>query len=301
MDEFKPMLASPTEGTTFNFPMLVSPKLDGVRCLIIDGVAMSRSLKPIPNKHVQKLFGRQDLSGLDGELIVGPPTAKDVYTKTTSGVMSIEGEPDVKFYIFDDFAAKDKVKENLFGLTSGFEHRLLSAIRRITLEDNCKEVKHYKANNEADIVYYENYFLKMGYEGMMLRLPTGPYKFGRSTAKEAWLLKLKRFTDSEAEIIGMTELMTNTNEAVRNELGHLERSSKKAGKRGKGVLGSLIVRDVKSKVEFEIGTGFTAAQRAGIWKLNPIGTLVKYKSQPVGVKDKPRFPVFLGFRNTIDL
>ena len=301
MSEFKPMLASPTDGSKLTFPMLVSPKLDGVRCLIIDGVAMSRSLKPIPNKHVQKLFGRKELNGLDGELIVGPPTAKDVYNKTTSGVMSVEGEPAVKFYVFDDFSAKDKVKQNLFGQEGHFEHRLLSAIRRITLEDNCKEVKHYKANNEADAGHYEAHFLTQGYEGMMLRLPSGPYKYGRSTAKEAWLVKLKKFDDSEAEIIGMTELMTNTNEAIRNELGHLERSSKKAGKKGKGVLGSLIVRDIKSKVEFEIGTGFTAAQREGIWKLNPIGALVKYKSQPSGVKDKPRFPVFLGFRNTIDL
>lgn len=301
MSEFKPMLASPTDGGKLTFPMLVSPKLDGVRCLIIDGVAMSRSLKPIPNKHVQKLFGRKELNGLDGELIVGPPTAKDVYNRTTSGVMSIEGEPTVRFYIFDDFSAKDKVKQNMFGQEGHFEHRLLSAIRRITLEDNCKEVKHYKANNEHDLIHYEAQFLKQGYEGMMLRLPNGPYKYGRSTAKEAWLLKLKRFVDSEAEIIGMTELMRNTNDAERNELGHLERSSKKAGMKGANTLGALIVRDLKSKVEFEIGTGFTAAQRDAIWNLKPLGKLVKYKSQPVGVKDKPRFPVFLGFRNTIDL
>jgi DNA ligase-1 len=68
-------------------------------------------------------------------------------------------------------------------------------------------------------------------------------------------------------------------------------------------LGSLLVRDLKSKVEFEIGTGFTEQQRVELWldRMNLRGKLVKYKSQPVGVKDKPRFPVFLGWRDRRDL
>jgi hypothetical protein len=32
-----------------------------------------------------------------------------------------------------------------------------------------------------------------------------------------------------------------------------------------------------------------------------MGKVVKYKSQPTGVKDKPRFPVFLGFRDVVDM
>jgi DNA ligase 1 len=73
----KPMLASPA-GPLIPYPMLLSPKLDGIRCLIINGVVCGRSLKPIPNRFVQQLFGRPELNGLDGELIVGPPTAKEV-------------------------------------------------------------------------------------------------------------------------------------------------------------------------------------------------------------------------------
>ena len=51
------------------------------------------------HKHVQALF--RHLQGVDGELIVGNPTAHDVFQKTTSGVMSKEGEPDVTLYAFD--------------------------------------------------------------------------------------------------------------------------------------------------------------------------------------------------------
>ena len=89
------MLAAKTDGKGLSYPLLASPKLDGVRALIINGIVMSRSFKPIPNAHVQELFGRPEYNGLDGELIVGAPTDKDVYRNTTSGVMSQAGEPDV--------------------------------------------------------------------------------------------------------------------------------------------------------------------------------------------------------------
>lgn len=287
----KPMLAS-TAGPIIPYPMLLSPKLDGVRCLIIDGVAVGRSLKPLPNKFVQKLFGRPELNGLDGELIVGSPTAKDVFQQTSSGVMSIEGEPEVTFWVFDDFME-----------SGGFRRRLHTAHRRIKKQKFCEPVPHVQILNEDQLTDWKQNYLAMGYEGVMLRHPDGPYKHGRSTAKEAWLLKVKRFEDGEARIIGFRALMHNANEAKRNELGHLERSSHKAGKIVKLVLGSLLVKDLKTGVEFEIGTGFTASQRQELWNIgdNLIGKVVKYKSQLTGVKEKPRFPVFLGFRDPLDM
>ena len=287
----KPMLASPA-GELIRLPALLSPKLDGIRCLIIDGVAVGRSLKPLPNKFVQKLFGRPELNGLDGELIVGQPTAKDVFQQTSSGIMNIEGESEVSFWVFDDFME-----------TGRFEHRLRSAHRRIKKQKFCEDVPHHLIHNADDLNEWEQDYLELGYEGVMLRHPDGPYKHGRSTAKEGYLLKVKRFEDAEARVIGFSELMHNANEAKRNELGHLERSSHKAGKVGKQVLGALLVKDLKTGVEFDIGTGFTAEQRQLLWAQgdNLMGKVVKYKSQPTGVKEKPRFPVFLGFRDKVDM
>lgn len=287
----KPMLASPA-GELIRLPALLSPKLDGIRCLIINGVACGRSLKPLPNKHVQQLFGRAEFNGLDGELIVGSPVAKDVFQQTSSGVMSIEGEPAVIFHVFDDFVE-----------TGGFTCRLHTAQRRIRKQKHFQEVHHHIIQVADGLNRWEEDYLAMGYEGVMLRHPDGPYKHGRSTAKEGWLLKVKRFEDSEAQVLGVTELMHNANEAKRNELGHLERSSHKAGKVGKQMLGALTVQDLKTKVEFDIGTGFTEDQRRLLWAMgdNLLGKVVKYKSQPTGVKEKPRFPVFLGFRDKVDM
>lgn len=112
------------------------------------------------------------------------------------------------------------------------------------------------------------------------------------------MLKVKRFEDSEAEVLGTVEEMFNGNEAQRDELGRTKRSKAKAGLVGKGTMGALKVRDLKTKVEFEIGTGFTADDRARQW---PTGLIVRYKFFAVGVKDKPRHPVYLGERDVKDM
>ena len=116
--------------------------------------------------------------------------------------------------------------------------------------------------------------------------------------KEGGLWKLKRFEDSEAVILGFDEEMHNANEATTDNLGHSKRSSHKANKTGKGVLGALKVKDVGTGVEFDIGTGFDASERAHIWTSRKawMGLTVKYKFLPIGVKDKPRHPVYLGLR-----
>lgn len=252
---------------------------------------MSRRLKPIPNRHVQKLFGRKALEGLDGELIVGLPQSPSAYRDTMSGVMSEDGEPNVVFHVFDNFNDRGPFIERY---------------ERLYYESDpaprVQPLEHWPVDSKDELDDYEAEYLAKGYEGLMLRDPSGPYKQGRSSLREGWLLKLKRFVDSEAKIIDAAELMHNENEAKRNALGNLERSSHKANRRPGGKLGSLKVRDLKTKVEFEIGSGFTDAERVALWRdHNLVGKIVKYKSQPTGVKDRPRFPVFLGFRDARDV
>lgn len=290
----KPMLAAKTDGKNLTYPVLASPKLDGVRALIINGKVYSRKLKLIPNAYVQELFGHEKYNGLDGELIVGSPTAPDCIRVTTSGVMSADGKPDVYFHVFDDFCAE------AIGLP--FRQRIVSAKRRAKGK-RVKLVPHEQLSNTDFLAAYEAWCLEEGYEGVMVRAPGGPYKHGRSTEREGWLLKLKRFEDSEAMIIEAVEQMHNGNEAKLDELGHTKRSSHKANKTGKGTLGSLTVRDIKTGVVFDIGTGFDDALRKELWgkRVNLPGKVVKYKFFPTGSKEKPRFPVFLAFRDERDM
>jgi DNA ligase-1 len=137
----------------------------------------------------------------------------------------------------------------------------------------------------------------------MLRDPNGRYKFGRSTAKEGILLKVKRFSDAEAVIVGFEERMHNGNPATTDALGHTERSSHKENLTGRGDLGALVVKCELFESEFNIGTGFDDATRKEIWdnRETYLGKVVKFKYQTAGMKDVPRFPVYVGLRHENDL
>jgi DNA ligase 1 len=289
---FKPMLAKDADLALLRFPLLASAKLDGIRAIVINGVVVSRSLKPIPNKFVQSQFGH--LEHFDGELIVGDPTSKTVYRDTVSHVMSHDkADFDVKFYAFDHiekpadpyYLRADRLRLEWY----------LHANPAVALLDQSY------AHSQEMLQRIEDDHLDHGFEGLILRDPSAPYKFGRSTAKQGHLLKLKRFVDAEATVIGFEERMHNGNEATTDELGHTKRSSHAANKSGLGDLGALVAK--YNGVEFAIGTGFTAEERIDIWANRPqyIGQQVKFKFFPVGVKDKPRHPVYLGWRNPIDL
>lgn len=291
---FKPMLAATVDDVSLlTFPLMASPKLDGVRAVIIDGVVMSRNLKPIPNKHVQKLFGKKKYNGLDGELIAGNPWGSDAFRKTGRAVMSIEGTPMVTFYVFDSTAKPYDL----------YCKRLTSLCDVVEGSKGICIVQSDIVNDVNRLDELEHQYLLKGYEGVMLRTLNGLYKFGRSTFKEAYLMKLKRFKDSEAEVIGFEEQMRNANEAEKDALGRTKRSTKKAGMVPKATLGAILARDVVTGVEFGIGSGFDDATKLDIWRNRDavMGKFVKYRFFPSGSKDKPRFPVFLGFRDPIDM
>lgn len=288
MTTLKPLLASPADLDLLTYPLYASPKLDGIRALMVNGRLVSRKLLDIPNKHVQEL-ARSLPDGLDGELIDGDPTAHDVYRRTNSLVMSHDKPigSSLQLHLFDRWDAPNTV----------YRDRYMDIVQRTWGSFACV-LTHKVIVNRDELDEYESAAVAKGYEGVMLRSMHAHYKHGRSTAKEGILLKLKRFEDSDAIIIGVEEEMHNGNEAERDNLGRTKRSTAKGGKTGKGTMGALVVRDLKTGVEFNIGTGFTAADRAAEWKP---GEIVKYKFFPVGVKDKPRHPVYLGRRSKLDL
>lgn len=292
--QFRPMLAVSAKVEDYkkiNFPVYVSPKLDGIRAIVIDGVVYSRSLKPFPSKQIQELFGKPKYNGFDGELIVGSPTAEDAYNKTMA-VMRHEIEPEIADQI--NFHVFDIIKE------LSYKERL-DILNTLEIPSRIILVPHKLINNLDDLYAYEEEQLAKGFEGVMIRSPEGDYKQGRSTLKQQWLIKMKRFSDSEAEIIGITPLMKSVEGFKIDELGYRKTSSKKGDKEVQQTMGAITVRDLKTGVEFEIGSGFTAEQRLDFWANKYIGEIVKYSYFEVGAKDKPRFPTYLGFRSKDDM
>ena len=294
MSLLRPMLAADCKGdlSVLRFPLLASFKLDGIRCLIVNGKPVSRTLKPIRNRFVNQYLSSHDLPSLDGELIVGSATDPNAMQNTTSGVMSADGEPDFTYHVFDLHCSPARF------------HGRYASLLEVGLPPRVVVHQHQYLRTVAELEDMEEQALTAGYEGLIVRDPLGTYKANRATIKEGGMTKLKQFVDAEAIVIGAEELMHNANEPTTNALGYTERTSHLANQVGMGTLGSLRVQLLSDPdVEFSVGTGMTAEDRTWMWnnREQMVGKIIKYKSFPVGVKDKPRHPVFLGFRDPEDL
>lgn len=291
----KPLLADSVEEVNdLVFPLACTPKIDGIRCLKINGNVVSRRFKPIPNTYIREKLNSILMDNMDGEILSG-----DTFQDCSSQVMSHEGSPSFTYHLFDwvpegldvPYMARMKKLEEWYE-TCGSETKSI-----------VKLVLPKLINSQAELAEFEGECLEANYEGVMLRRPDGPYKCGRSTVKQAILMKLKRFADSEATIVGFEPKMHNANVANKDVFGRTERSSHKENLVALDTLGSLQVKDKLFDIEFNIGTGLDDKLRKEIWdnKSKYLGRLVKYKYFQTGTKDAPRFPVFLGFRDEIDM
>lgn len=270
-------------------PTYASYKLDGIRAFWNQREFFSRSLKTIPNRAVREVCEmiqkEADISctGWDGELICGEPNASDVFRQTESRVMrrtaSAEG---VRWHVFDCFSSP-----------GGFEQRL-QYLR--DLPPFIYKLPQTLISSYSDLQTFEAKAIDLGFEGVICRAPQGRYKTGRSTVREQFLIKLKRFTDDEATVIGFEELQHNANPVELDERGYAHRSSHQSGKINSGMLGALVV-DWRGYT-LRIGTGFNMRDRQEIWnkQADYHGKAVTFKYLNVGIKELPRHPVFLRFR-----
>lgn len=296
----KPMKSVAYELEKVVFPVYGAFKLDGYRCVGVDGKAKTNSLKDFRNKFVQFcLGGFSQLNGLDGELIVGPPNAPNVFNTSTI-LMATDSQPNFKFFVFDDFSRPD----------DPYEVRLTTLRRRARefneVSDSSRVVvlEQRLINNAAELELFEQEALSLGYEGIMIRRPDGKYKFGRSTVKEGYLLKVKRFSHGEGTIVGFKERMHNENDAFENELGHITRSSSLEGLVGAGMMGALELKHPDYDGTFFVGCG-TMTHEESLWawenRESLRGLVSRFKWFPHGTKDKPRHGMYAGLRDNDDL
>ena len=265
-------------------PLYGSFKLDGWRGGWETLEFMTRHRKTIPNRNLQAMFSRIDLpTGWDGEIIVGDPYGDGVFKRTDKfckAQLATTPLP-IRFFVFDNYEAPggfSKRLETLYDI-----HPLVVKLDQILLD------------TVADVLALEAKALALGYEGLVLRDPEGRYKQGRSTLREQYLLKLKRFIRFQATVTGFNERMHNANEAFDNELGYTKRSSHQENKIPMNTLGSLnCIND--AGVEFSV-SGFTAAMAKEIWtnQNKYLGKRPWIKSFPIGQDKAPRQPQFISW------
>lgn len=293
MKDFRPQKA-PSESIKLEeivYPCFVSFKLDGIRCTIIEGSPRSTTNTELPSLWARTQYNT--LEGVDGELIATNARPGRIYNDTMSAVMTHGSMEPLTFYVFDLLASGD------------YSWRL------DLLRDQCKGRSNVVVldqriiESQEELLEYEEFALSQGYEGLMIRYGNKLYKMGRTTLREFNIFKFVRHIYAEAEIIGFYEQMENTNEKKAAATGLSKRSSHKAGKVGKDTLGGFHCRNLADDVLFDLGTGkgLDAATRKHIW-LNQndyLGAIARYKSKPYGKKDKPRQPVWDGWRAREDI
>ena len=198
--------------------------------------------------------------GIDGELIQGTPT-DEPFRRTSSIVMSDDKPADgVKLYVFDLYS--NGPFSDRYDALQKWDTVRLRAIDVVI-------VPHTLVTSIEELETAEQAFLAAGYEGLMIRSVGGPYKQGRSTEAEGYLMKVKRFEDGEARIQEYYEEMENQNAEFTNELGRTARSSHKAGMVGKNRLGGFHVVGVGGRYDgvcFDVASGaISHADREKLW------------------------------------
>lgn len=288
---------------TCPYPLYVQPKYDGIRCVVQQHRALSYNLKPIRNNYIRNYlekFAKAYLpleSLVDGELLLQNPIS--TFQDITSAVMSEYGEPAFIYKIFDYvYDAKKEFRLRHYDVQNIFFPSFSAAIGRAeTWTCLCK----------SQVLEIESALVNRGYEGIIIRSETGIYKNGRSTVNQGYLLKLKRFEDAEAEVIGVECKCHNDNELEENEHGKAKRSKHQEGLIPLDTLGAFVVRGINGRFKgkvFNVGSGFTDKQRKEFWtgwklriRTEPYKPLIiVYKYQNVGSLDAPRCPVFKGIR-----
>ena len=298
---FRPNLAADStdyDWSKLHFPAYVSPKIDGIRCVTHPELGpSSRSLKPIPNRFIKDILGKPELKWLDGEIVVGNPAAPDVFNRSQSGVMSRDGIPDFTYLVFDNFEAGDMC---------GFGIRLQDAqnvVERVSVQA-VKMLPHKFVDSLDELWAYEEEQVALGYEGIMIRHRGVKYKCGRSTLREQGLIKVKRFLDDEAQIIGWEPLLRNMNDPVVDALGLQKRGYSKEGKIADPTMaGKVNMLGLTGKwrgVEFDVGSGLDDGQRRDIaanFDAKYKNQMGSYKYQPHGSLEAPRSPIWKGLRH----
>lgn len=288
------------------YPLYGSYKLDGIRCLIKEGKLLSRSGKPLPNKNLKDRFQsllKEKHHVYDGELYVKSKEFRDI-----SAIVMAHDAPleDIELHVFDIMTLKEWKTDNpnSYSYRYGYlekDYELIGSPQYVKIVKQKRISSADKAQAMFDIA------IEKGYEGIILRSPIGLYKHGRCTIKEANLFKVKAWQDYDGMIISVHEGKRIKDDAPKetSELGKTKRSLKQEYYEPSGSFGFFTVEvkddDNKTISTVEIGSwkGITDELRDEIWKNKKkyIGRWVRFKGMAVGVKDKPRMPKDMEFRD----
>jgi len=275
------------------YPYIAMPKLDGVRAIIKDGVAISKKGNLIRNRKIKHLLENELPKGweFEGEMMCYDVETnetfrfKDIHSVTSS--FNPEREYRFQYHIWDLI------------LHEPFDMRLKQLKR---LEDELPSwatlVPFEIINNKEEANAYKERMIKYSPEGIILRTHNAEYKYGRSTGKEQTFVKWKCREESDAIIVGSYEYILNLAESENNNIGFAKKQYKKAMLQGGNILGGFFCKSPDFPKEFRVGTGFDLQERVEYWenKDNMLGLTISFEHEGENGEGLPKNPSFKGIR-----
>ena len=180
----------------------VQPKLNGNRCLYKDGQLYSRGGKEIILPHVVEAIRAAGLTDLhlDGELYVHGMPLQQINSRIKK-LQDVSTE--LEYHIYDvvdeenSFHVRYVGEFDLPGCNHFDDHQIHGPLWLVPTV----EVKSLD-----EVLALEQQYVEAGYEGAMLRHGAEGYETGKRSRK---LLKVKTYSDTEAEVIGFVERTPN--------------------------------------------------------------------------------------------
>ncbi len=299
----KPMLAYSITPEDVKLPCVVSPKIDGIRAIAGKTGLFSRKLKILPNKHLQFLYNHleMDTYAFDGEITIGFPFEFEYnYNAIQSAVMSQNDKR--ALWVYNVFDLYDNPSDYFLQRANKLES-ILQYNYNESIDDHGKliirTVPQIVCYTRQNLINYAEMFIDKGYEGIMTRSLYSPYKHGRSTKKEQYLCKIKKYMETECKLVGVTQYQENLSESFLNALSYKEKHQYKENVKFHEKVGSLVLEHPKHG-KIYVGTGLNDKLRERIWQYFDQfqGQTVKIKYWGITNHGKLRFPAFVGFRNT---
>ena len=253
----------------------VEPKLDGIRCFAIveDGKALlfARSGKRIIN--FDDTIGRELLKLGDG-CYDGELMGKDFIELMRQAYRKDDVDVDDTYLALFDYLPLREWKSGEASMSClDRNEKLLDKLADSAVNlDILLPVERFYVKADYDVIkQFHDEFVSEGYEGVMIKDPTAPYKFGRGYE----VMNMKEFHDVDLPIKGT-----------------LEGTGKHTGK-----LGSVVV--CFNGVDVQVGSGFSDVLREQIWvdRDNFTGRMIEVRYQEVTPDGSLRFPTFVCFRN----
>ena len=285
--------------------------MDGIRCIFYKGQILSRSLKQIQNKQLREKFEpirvwtEKTGNVIDGEIydpkLSFQEIASYVMTEDLTDQKTIKKNgcileiPETLNYYAFDFLYGGQSQHSFF--------ERLKALADVIIEIKSMYIHpvfHEVVNSEVDVLKHFEWAVKEGYEGLILRNPNSPYKFGRGTIKEGIIFKVKPFVTFDAKITGV-EQSTEVNEDAEKKTNELGRSvtSKKKDDRHLIEKASAFWVDYEGK-PLKVVLAMTDPEKVAVWanRASLIGKIIEYKGMKIGMKDGgvPRHPVMIRYR-----